>query len=1300
MTCKITRDETGRITKLEGNLLNELVIDVAYSGIYNPRFAAARSIAESRGRDSTDPKEIGAILYGMVIQKDPTESKILQSDDFFEDLFDNSIDNIFTENEELLSIFTSEVATINRSLNTVDETLADPDITKERRSKVLKRKIELEARKRRAQERLKKRNAGDFQKLSKIRDFFLGHNYDYASNQYGGHLYNIKQLLRKPELTNQEIAEVLPLLIRLSTVNQLDDIESHLFIRPDQDIKGNQGVSKLVAEISRISNDLLQKLVEHQYNNLQNVAIQYQGEKMTDKEMKGAYDDIGLATANLRGLDMIDDRYSSLIVDIMGKVIYDYNEEIRRENAKVTDLVKAAEPFLTEDMLVQKYKDGKRTGRIMHHYTPEFQERAEALQNVQMYGDYSDGIKDTVDKYKKFIKEETLWINASDLYELIVAKNEDLSKVNKYNKKVQANIREMKQFFPEEELKEAFDSMQAQLENLYGNIKALKEEFESKYKREFKDVDENDPIVKDLVLQYRENVDSLIENSPLGFAYFITDRRKLSNKKRKYKGRQSARFYIPKKKEYYDAKFHAIKNQKEVYDLWKYIIKQSRSVQKYASTAEKKMMSDNFIPFVASNTMDTMLKFGAVAKKTVDSFRDALVKLDTAESAVDDKATGKLKKSVRRVTLTMSPTVIEREIRSIMLEEEKLPENKGRSKEAIRREVIDEHAKQQSWDLEALLQLQNYNHISYKHKLRAQDSVELVKALSDNRRGFVQSKFGNRLRKLKNLKDMDWMGKLNYLSSDKDFVTSENPPNLKDTQEHYLDVTFYGINTERHFGKLHEWSTEDAKKAQEFLEEYGFTDSMPNEEIANLLSAHKTVGNLTEFTIDDIYDSMRVARYKEVVTASSILDGVQKYTQLKGMAYNIFSGIATILYGHIANTVESGRWYSEDNLMKARDILFKGYTSKLTGEKDSEFRKADTILERFDLLTDSRQEMENAIKPDTDKLGEKMGLFAIEKFSEKKVQDPIAVAMFMDATVEIEGKGKVSVWDALDKDLNWNTEEYGPEPEGVMAKLVSDTRKVIARVHGNYNRYSPIMAKKSAIGKLALQFRTWAIEGYANRFEKESHKGEIKGRYRSYIPMVRAMSSSEEEANKVSLMGTGKMIIFLLRETGIRIMANFTRSKSLRNRDHKFKKLMGKGLSDVDAKNMYSNIKELAFFAQLYVVSVILTAAMDQMGDDDETAHSAVTFMLNMLTRLETDISLYANPNEFQKLNKSFIPAMGVLQDAQDIVDAAIKTLSGNVYVETGINAGDPWLIKETFTALPGFTQLYRARSATSKLFE
>jgi hypothetical protein len=133
-------------------------------------------------------------------------------------------------------------------------------------------------------------------------------------------------------------------------------------------------------------------------------------------------------------------------------------------------------------------------------------------------------------------------------------------------------------------------------------------------------------------------------------------------------------------------------------------------------------------------------------------------------------------------------------------------------------------------------------------------------------------------------------------------------------------------------------------------------------------------------------------------------------------------------------------------------------------------------------------------------------------------------------------------------------------------------------------------------------------------------------------------------------------------------------------------------LTDVDKANLKKNAMELNIYLSILALTMLLKYMKD---DDDEEDAMFLTFMINNLNRLQTDITFYTSPLSFEKLQRNSIPAFGFITDIARLNKAAYKYIMGR----DGEN-GSTTFLESFFRVFPMGFAYYRTEALLEEVQE
>jgi len=560
----------------------------------------------------------------------------------------------------------------------------------------------------------------------------------------------------------------------------------------------------------------------------------------------------------------------------------------------------------------------------------------------------------------------------------------------------------------------------------------------------------------------------------------------------------------------------------------------------------------------------------------------------------------------------------------------------------LRSQSMGEASAEKSHDIGKILKMLAAQSIAYKHKSKHEDTLRLASHLMLERDRVETNAMGT-------------------VMTDEDgspLISNKKLDNYEKVLENHIDNS-YGISTKKVEGK----SKKKVYTLAEKKKKKGLENALVNLQIA-----------LDNKTIDSAeYESSKANIDKQleilggVITGNKVADAALKYVQLKSMGWNIPSAFANIAFGDIANLLlaSDGRLFSLKQFYKARSLTL-GSTLKASGFKNKGGLKISKWMEKLDILKDASEEL---YKRSNEGLFSKklssLAPYELQKRSEFLVSAPVMIGMMLNTNVTKDGETS-SLWDILD--------ESGNIPEGYMvgSKALNQDFMVdfkiqvdqaVKKTHGNYDSESPVVLKNAALGRLVSQFRTWMFEGVASRFESEKRDDilnmQVKGRWRSYGSAFNSIDNS---------LFTMKQLI---------------RKATLQSTQ------FDERMSEVDAANMRANLTEVMILMSLYGFAAVLSAFS---SDDEEKDPYVLNFLMNQMGRLQTDILLYVNPTEVQKIQKSIIPATVIVDDVGGWIDAIGYFMEGKDTLKTGPNKDDSRLLMKTMKLLPGTSSYLKGK--------
>jgi hypothetical protein len=397
------------------------------------------------------------------------------------------------------------------------------------------------------------------------------------------------------------------------------------------------------------------------------------------------------------------------------------------------------------------------------------------------------------------------------------------------------------------------------------------------------------------------------------------------------------------------------------------------------------------------------------------------------------------------------------------------------------------------------------------------------------------------------------------------------------------------------------------------------------------------------------------------------LDLLGKYTSIRSLAFNLYSGINNVSVANVMNMIEGagGQFYERKHLRQAK----ADYAKNIYGfVKDavSEFPENDLSIwmDSYDIFQEfdqygNRIPSKSFIKRMAGKV-----TFIMQSSGEHMIQTEVAVAMARSHRIV---KGKImSYQDWLEAnpskpDTKASKKEFEESyktvresigvkdgmswTEGVtkneMIKFTERIKGVYQYLHGNYSKNDAAALQQKAMGRLLVLFRKWLMPGWKRRWGRDTFDnrevynqrlGAKTGGY--YVVTYRFLSEYVKQVKKHGLaMG-------MLKENWNKLPA--------------WKKSQIK--------------KTITEFAIGGAVMLLLTLLGSLEGDDeDDWMRSMLVYQLH---RLDSEISFYRNLGSVMEVLRSPSAAMSTIE----AVGKAFHTSFGPAF-----NFGEDWMEYERY---------------------
>ena len=1042
--------------------------------------------------------------------------------------------------------------------------------------------------------------------------------------------------------------------------------------------------SKLKSKFITMSNtasevrDRVTGLIEYEIRN--NMREVFNKPDLTLAQLKGKIKDVSSMKGHAMGLSRMDDTLVSGISKSFQDTYNAAHIEGYKINQKVDSLIFAATPYLKKlnnknlfHPLLQLDRFGEYTGKLITPFSDKYEiERSDAM--ALKIGLEGKAKINAIKADLKWRKNNEIVMDPRKLFPT------DLNTYSNYKYDTET----FKQSEIDSHIAELKEHLGDRLYNYYyKKLEKKIKDFNSEYLIKLDNV--NSDNTKDASAKANSMKYWNLENSPYVEAKLhnkgesITlNPRTTKSRVLKRKGRRHS-IFVPRKftysakrtkvnTGYYDTKFSNLEKSNEVYELYEYFRDVLSDLYDMLPDHHRYNMSRNSLMFVKNKAMENALSNGifdiGTPKKVYDALYDSLindVRTNASEEVTShDDFTGKLDPKVR-LNIVDENKLINKEFTADLIQwtvDNKeiykyfsgtlanfelnpftftkflrtLKTSKTRDKLKaigfdslkVRQELLDiktkskrKVIKDKNLDIGTIIKVFAKTVVSFHHKAKVQDINNLAVEMSNDKN--VEGDQTNLL------------ALLNY-SRDVYFGLPARKP------EYITDTIIY---TKEEKVKMKEYD----KLIKEITDGYDDKDKANKDpRVISLINERNQLG--------------------QKYVPSGHIDQVLRFVQFKSMAWNLGSGVANMTFGTMANFLEAveGRLFNVDQLLDAYKLVLGNSSvrnitfNKVTSDTASKIRG---IMDGLDLSKDASDELSKASNASSKNRWWSDG-FQIQKRTEYVNQATIMIAVFKNKPIKdvsTEYKGDKAMWEAFDKDGNWNTKEFGEEPD--LASFSTYVDHVIAKIHGNYNFQDPILLKKYVLGRAVIQFKTWMIEGVATRFE-ETKDDEIlgivrKGRYRTVLNGAVMGNLDSKDHNPISRLAFLKTAIFEILNRNARVLSLGKLKKDVVSNSNM------DNMTDYDAANLKAAVFEfttlLAFTKSAALLIYMLTDAGDDDPESNKKKSSAFNFILNNLNKAEQDIWAYTSWETYSKIGKTVAPAAGLFIDAKAWVVSLMRLL-------------------------------------------
>lgn len=645
---------------------------------------------------------------------------------------------------------------------------------------------------------------------------------------------------------------------------------------------------------------------------------------------------------------------------------------------------------------------------------------------------------------------------------------------------------------------------------------------------------------------------------------------------------------------YYDENFAKIAADPKLYEFYKWYTKFMDDNLDWLPQEETDDLQSNFLPVIADRVVK---EYGfSNLKESVKGLGDWFMKALTANN---------YEQKVEKAAFSKK-------------------ERKGFKARYINENVAVED---RSKDLVLMAKLFSDMALVYKHKNTVSAQVDIINDI-------VQSKEGSYKMNKK-------LGELEAVAKD--------ASRLKSLAESTVNASFYGLKAQDNIFNSDElfydwkelvslglWKSEKAKKAK-----------LISDRIKDINEKLDKDDTLTDEQIEKLYAKLETEKsdfYKlggRKFSLSTAVDSSIKGTRITSLGFAPFSAFRNLVVGKLNNNIHAtgGRDFSKKDLMWSNRQIIDASSKYWSGGK-YETRMTKLL---FGLMGDSQlAEGEDGIYLQTmvdkstslDKLREMMPkAYTWLSSGDYHFKAEMLLACMKHDIVKTS-KGDISFIDALTENREFNEAEYGPWDATANGNMTFDefyTKKLLSykqlanKLHGATGKDVYIKGKDTAIGRLALLFKSWLPETVGVRFDPKHRDALLdrdeEGYYRTFLKQVREKK-----------FGIVKMML-----------------QTAFNKDN--------GITDpMELANFKKAVKEFQVIIALFLAYAI---AKSMTPDDDKKKKLYNLLVVRQLYDLHRDMTYYSNIHSIGDLQKEVFPVIRTAENWEQAIKAVSYHFAG-----------------------------------------
>lgn len=365
-------------------------------------------------------------------------------------------------------------------------------------------------------------------------------------------------------------------------------------------------------------------------------------------------------------------------------------------------------------------------------------------------------------------------------------------------------------------------------------------------------------------------------------------------------------------------------------------------------------------------------------------------------------------------------------------------------------------------------------------------------------------------------------------------------------------------------------------------------------------------------------------------------DSLINLTRLSALGFQPFSAFRNVAVGKVNNVIHSigGEDFNQKELAQSNRIILASTAKYVTwGTVQSE--TAEKILKY--MLDTGTVEGEDSmfVEGIVDKRSTWQEIkkvlpspFTLMQSTDFHMKSETAIATALHKKIITADGEQISFWDAMTKDLQYNTEKYGEwvaeNNNGLTFqefynKEMLKMGQLSKKLHGFSGNNLSLAGKDSIWGRLLFLFKTWLPETLMTRFESKRYddllERDVQGYYRTTARAFRDQG-----------LGAFKSIYKAVFEAE------------------------SGDMDPLERANLRKSFAEMVAITTLATLGFVLKSLASGIDDDDEKKRYML--IVNQLILLNRDLTYYVNINSFGDLTKDVVPVIRTIENWQSAMKA------------------------------------------------